>query len=247
MDARSLQIRMLTAGMALLERHPRFVRWFLRPFANAPLLGRRMKVLPRAFLGATAFEIHDVDLATGRIGIGGVEEIMAGSKIVELLHTVLADRMGEEEKNRTLYELGRKLCRWEVTQSLEHGKWAPAQLVPLIMNAEILDEIQRNPWMARFFQKVMNRISRLITDEGGWGHLEFDLSSFPLKVTLTHSQEAAWLGRSETPVCHFYAGIVAGYAGAISGEDLLAREVSCRAMGAPHCEFELVRAGQEKN
>jgi len=232
--------------MELLERHPRFVKTFLRPLANAPIVSERMKVLLRAFLGATAFEIHDVDREKGRIGIGGVEEIMAGSKIIELLHTVLAERLGEEEKNRALYELGVKLCTWEVSQSLKNGKWAPASLVPLMMNGEILDEVQRDPLMARFFQQVMNKVSRLITDEGGWGHLEFELSSFPLRVVLSNSQEAAWLGPSDQPVCHFYAGIVAGYAGTISGEALRAREVSCKAAGAPHCVFELVRA-PEKN
>jgi len=204
-----------------------------------------MKVLPRAFLGATAFEIHDVDLNRGRIGIGGVEEILAGSKIIELLHTVLQERLGREEKNRALYELGVKLCTWEVTQSLEGGRWAPASLVPLMRNGRILDEVQRDPVTARFFQGVMNKVSRLITDEGGWGHLEFELSSFPLRVILSHSQEAAWLGPSDEPVCHFYAGIVAGYAGTISGERLTAREVECKATGAPHCVFELLRDRQE--
>jgi len=232
---------MLTWGMALLEQHPVLVNRFLRPLANAPWLAGRMKVLPRAFLGATAFDIHDVDRERGRIGIGGVEEIMAGSKIVELLHTVLAERLGEEEKNRALYEMGVTLCTWEVGRSLEGGKWAPASLVPLMKNREILDEIHRDPLVARFFQRVMNQVSRLITDEGGWGHLEFELDSFPLRVLLYHSQEAAWLGPSDKPVCHFYAGIVAGYASAISGESLRAREVSCRAAGAPHCTFEVVR------
>jgi bacteriochlorophyll 4-vinyl reductase len=113
------------------------------------------------------------------------------------------------------------------------------------MNGGILDEVQRDPRMARFFQHVMNKVSRLITDEGGWGHLEFELSSFPLRVLLSNSQEAAWLGPSEKPVCHFYAGIVSGYASTISGEDLRAREVSCRATGAPHCVFELVRDPQK--
>jgi len=244
-EARKLGIRLLTGGMAFLDRHPRFVRAFLRPLANAPLLAARLKVLPRAFMGATAFEIHDVDLDRGRIGIGGVEEIMAGSKIVELLHTVLEARLGREEKDRALYELGAKLCAWEVGQSLENGRWAPAALVPLMKNARILDEVQRDPVMARFFLGVMNRVSRLITDEGGWGHLEFDLSAFPLRVILSNSQEAAWLGPSEAPVCRFYAGIVAGYASAISGEDLEAREVACRAAGAPHCVFELVRTHRE--
>lgn len=240
-DAKTLQMRVLTEGMELLDRHPILVRTILRPLANVPVLSRRMPVLLRAFLGATAFEIHDVDGERGRIGIGGVEEIMAGSKIVHLLHSLLAARLGEEEKNRCLYELGANLCRWEVGQALEHGRWAPASLVPLIMGGKVLDEVQRDPLVRRFFLRVMDRMSRLITDEGGWGHLEFDVSSFPLRVVLSHSQEAAWLGSADAPVCHFYAGIVAGYASSIAGEALEAREVACRAAGAPACVFEVRR------
>jgi len=235
------QIRVLTVLMEFLERRPFIITALLRPLANAPILSRKLMVLPRAFMGATAFEIHDVDIKKGRISIGDVEEIMTGSKIIHLLHTVLAERMGEEEKNKALYEMGMSLCQWEVGQALEHGRWAPSVLVPLIFNGRILDEIQTDPLMRRFFQSVMNMMSRLITDQGGWGHLEFDFSSFPLKVVLSNSQEARWLGESDRPVCHFYAGIVAGYASSISGESFQSKEVACKAAGSPHCIFELHR------
>ena len=86
-------------------------------------------------------------------------------------------------------------------------------------------------------------MSRLITDEGGWGHLEFDLDSSPIRVKLSNSQEAAWLGRSDKPVCKLYAGIVAGYASTITGEKVNAREVACAAMGAPECVFEIIKQG----
>jgi uncharacterized protein len=236
-------VKTLLAGMGLLERLRAPARLLLRPLANAPFIGKRLGVLIRAFMGATAFDLHDVDLEQGRIGIGGVEEILAGSRIVELLHTVLAARLGEEKKNEALYEIGRKLCQWEVSQSLEHGRWVPRSLVPLIMNGSIIDEVQRDPLVARFFGKTMNMVSRLITDEGGWGHLDFDFSSLPLKVTLSHSQEARWLAGAPGPVCHFYAGIVAGYASAISGHDMEAREVECSAAGAPRCVFHVTRVG----
>lgn len=182
------------------------------------------------------------DMSTGRIGIGGVEEIMAGSRIIGLLHETLADRLGEEEKNRALYDMGVKLCTWEVTQALENGRWAPAYLVPLIANSKILDEVRTDPLMATFFKKTMDMMSRLITDEGGWGHLEFDFSSDPMTVFLHNSQEARWLGPSDTPVCHFYAGIVAGYAGTISGKTINVTEVECRATGAQKCVFHLHEA-----
>ncbi|MEW6077469.1 MAG: V4R domain-containing protein [Thermodesulfobacteriota bacterium] len=239
MDKKRLQIKVLLGMMEFLEAHPLLVRIFLRPLTKIPGLSAKMMVLPRAYMGATAFEIHDVDLKAGRIGIGGVEEIMAGAKIIHLLHTTLTGRMPEEEKQQTLYDMGVTLCTWEVTQALQGGRWAPSFLVPLISNSRILDEVRTDPLMARFFQKTMNMMSRLITDEGGWGHLEFDFSADPMRVSLFNSQEARWLGPSDKPVCHFYAGIVAGYAGTISGRPISVREVQCRAMGAEKCVFEL--------
>jgi uncharacterized protein len=235
------RVRLLLAIITALEKVPFLVKLFLKPIANAPVISKKMKVLIRAYMGASAFDIHDVDLKNGRIGIGGVEEIMAGSIIIKLLHTVLAEKLGEEKKNKTLYEIGINLCKWEVSQSLGQGRWAPRALVPLIMNSRIIDEVQTDPLMARFFNKTMNMVSRLITDEGGLGHLDFDFSSMPLKVTLSNSQEARWLPGSKKPVCHFYAGIVAGYASTISGEDLEVREVACKSMGAPHCVFHVSR------
>jgi hypothetical protein len=228
--------------MEFMARSPFPFTALFRPLANAPILRERLKVLPRAFMGASAFEIHDVDMDKGRIGIGGVEEIMAGAKIIHLLHTTLGERLAEEEKNKALYEMGKGLCQWEVGQALEKGRWAPAMLVPLMVNREIIDQVLTDPLTRRFFQAVMNMMSRLITDEGGWGHLDFDFSALPFKVTLSNSQEARWLGPSERPVCHFYAGIVAGYAMAISGEEFTSREVSCQAAGSPNCVFELTRA-----
>lgn len=236
-----MQISVLLPVMEFLERNPLLVNTFLKPFANIPLLSQRMPVLLRAFMGATAFEIHDVDLRRGRIGIGGVEEIMAGAKIIELLHTTFGEKLGEEEKQKTLYEFGEKLCRWEFSESLSHNRWVPEVLVPLIMNKTILDDIQNDKKLARFLEVTMNMVSKLITDEGGWGHLDFDFSSLPMRVTLTNSQEAAWFRGSSTPVCHFYAGIVAGYTGQVSGEILKVREVQCAATGADKCVFEVHR------
>jgi predicted hydrocarbon binding protein len=227
--------------MEFLQRHPLLVKTVLRPVANAPLLSKRMMVLFRAHMGATAFEIHDVDMERGRIGIGGVEEIMFGSKIVHLLHTELAARMGTEEKDRALYEIGVKLCTWEVSQALESGRWAPPVLAPLIFNSQIFEQVRKSPAMRRFFKNVIDMMSRLITDEGGWGHLEFDLNSDPVRISLSNSQEAAWLGRSEKPVCSLYTGIVAGYSSTLTGERWDAREVECAAMGAPKCVFEIYK------
>jgi predicted hydrocarbon binding protein len=235
------QLKVLLSGMEFMEEHPLFVRFFLRPLSRTPFLSRKLMVLFKAFMGSTAFEMHYVDLERGRIGIGGVEEILFGSKVIEQLHKVLEKRLPEEEKNEALYEIGHNLCRWEVSTALESGEWAPGVLVPLIKSSTIVDDMRSDPLLARFFVKTMGMVSRLITDEGGWGHLEFEVQSQPLRVILSNSQEAAWLGPSDRPVCHLYAGIVAGYASAISGEELRSREVECRAMGASRCIFEINR------
>jgi uncharacterized protein len=239
---KKVQLKVLLSGMEFLEAHPILVRLFLRPVSMLPLLSKRLMVLPRAFMGSTAFEIHDVDFERGRIGIGGVEEIMFGAKIAEQLHRVLEKRLGAEGTEEALYELGYNLCRWEVATALQGGRWAPGLLVPLIANSTIIDDVRNDPTLARFFIKVMNMVSRLITDEGGWGHLEFEgVTESPMRVVLKNSQEASWLKPSKEPVCHLYAGIVAGYTSAISGEELRAREVQCLAAGAPHCVFEIDR------
>lgn len=93
---RATRVRLLAGLMETLGRHPRLVKLLLRPVANLPVLANHMQVLTRAYLGATAFEIHDVDLERGTIAIGGVEEVMFGRKIVHLLHTVLGERLGED-------------------------------------------------------------------------------------------------------------------------------------------------------
>ena len=247
LNARVIQTKSLLYATEFLEKHPLLVKTILKPVANAPFISSKLMVLVRAYMGATAFEIHDVDLQKGRIAIGGVEEIMAGSKIVELLHHTLGDWLAPADKNRTLYEMGVKLCTWEVSQALENGQWAPALLVPLIAHAKIFDHIKTDPLMARFFTKTMDMMSRLITDEGGWGRLEFGFDQDPMTVTLHHSQEAAWLTPSEVPVCHFYAGIVAGYASTISGETIHVKEKACKACGAPACVFELEREAHMTN
>lgn len=241
MGNKKLQISLLLTMMEFLERNSEWLTPFTRPLANLPLISGHMPVLLRAYLGATAFEIHDVDMNKGRIGIGGVEEIMAGSKIIELLHTTLGKHLDEEAKKTALYDFGEKLCRWEFSESLRHNRWVPEVLVPLIMNKTILDDIENDPQLARFMEVTMNMVSKLITDEGGWGHLDFQFSSKPMRVTLTNSQEASWFRGSKEPVCHFYAGIVAGYTGQISGETLQVKEISCAATGAEKCTFEVHR------
>lgn len=57
--SKKAQVRALLYGMEFLERHPLLVRGFLRPLSRVPVFSRRLKVLPRAFMGNTDFDIHD--------------------------------------------------------------------------------------------------------------------------------------------------------------------------------------------
>jgi predicted hydrocarbon binding protein len=221
-------------------RHPVLFRRLFRLLTLLPL-----PVVPRSVLGATAFEVHHVDLAKGRIGIGGVDEVLTGSKLIQLMHTVTASRVGEDESARILYELGEGTCRWEVGEAVRHGKWAPPGLVDLIFSGHILEDIQKDEGMARLFGATMQMMTRIIANEGGWGNLDFDFRSRPIRVWLDNSQEAAWLSPSSAPVCHYFAGIVAGYGSSIAGRQLVAREVRCAACGDDRCEFELTEAGPQ--
>jgi predicted hydrocarbon binding protein len=227
--------------MEFLDAHPVLARTFLSPIARAPILGRRLPVLPRAFMGATAFEIHDVEVARGRIGIGGVDEVLFSSKFLEAFHRLIAEEIGSvERKNDVLYRIGKDGGQWEVREALSHGRWGPRPLVQLIESGTAAQSLQSDPQMERFFQAVMKMVCRIIINEGGWGSVEkIDLRSNPMQLVLANSNEARWVGPSESPVCFICAGVVAGYASGIFRRDVDAKEVECAAMGSSHCTFEL--------
>ncbi len=227
--------------MEFLERPPRAVKTLLRPIANAPWLSKRFQVLVRAYMGATGFEIHEVDVEKGRISIGDVDEVLFGSEIVKILSDVLS-RFGEEERIKGLYDIGYEAGYQEAKFALEKGFWAPKVLVPLITSSGLIDRVRADRFMARFFNQVEKMVARIILNEGGWGRVEsFDYQSSPIRITLLHSPEVEWLGPADAPVCHIFAGLLAGHASAITGESLSAREVECAAMGGSLCVFEIDR------
>jgi len=234
-----IPVRALSGGMSLLGRHPHLTRLLLRPVAMAPILRRRLPVLARATFGCTAFEVHDVDVDKGRIGIGGVDEIMWSSRFLDLFHEVLAQGMGEEAKDRALYEVGKRGGHWEISEAIRQGRWAPQALVDLVEGEGTLDRVRTDPDLARFFELSMGLALRLIINEGGWGVPEMELSSDPVRVYLANSKEAERLGPADHPTCSLSAGVIAGYTGRILGMDVDAEEVECMAMGAPRCVFEL--------
>jgi hypothetical protein len=74
----------------------------------------------------------------------------------------------------------------------------------------------------------------------GWGSWNVDLSRVDqgyIVVRLHNSAVAQSLERVGKPVCHLYAGLLAGSMSHIVGRDLSAIEIQCYAMGEDHCRF----------
>ena len=231
--------RVFTRAMELLDAHPRMAKAFLRPVANAPVLSKHLKVLVRAYMGATAFEAHDVDVERGRIGIGGVDEIMWSSRFLELFHEVLARHMGEQTKNEALYEIGHRGGYWEIDEAIRQARWAPRELMDLVERGNTIERLRTEPEMARFFELAMKMVLRIIINEGGWGSAEMEIRPDCVRVYLAHSKEAERLGASDRPVCFLSAGVIGGYSSRLLGVKADAREVECMAMGAERCAFQL--------
>jgi uncharacterized protein len=235
-----LKVKAAVALMEFSDEHPRLVKYILRPIANAPGISSRLKVMVRAYMGSNSFDIHEVDVSGGRISIGGVDEIMFGSELLRVLHEVAA-RMGSDEQRRALYDIGFITGYYEAKDAIRKGQFAPAVFVPLMTSGGLLERVRQDPDMARFLNKVVAMESRLIINEGGWGSVEsFDYSTVPVTAVLANSQEAAWMGPSDSPVCHYFAGGAAGHVSAITGEWFEGSEVECAAAGARACTFEMV-------
>jgi uncharacterized protein len=241
-----LKVKAAVALMDFSDSHRRLVKYVLRPIANAPGLSSRLPVMVRAYMGSSSFDIHDVDVAAGRIGIGGVDEIMFGSELLRVMHRVTA-RMGGEEQRRALYDIGFITGYYEAKDAIRKGRFAPAVFVPLMTSGGLLERVREDTDMARLLNKVVAMESRLIINEGGWGSVEsFDFGATPLTAVLANSQEAAWMGPSDVPVCHYFAGGAAGHVSAITGEWFEGAEVECAAAGARACTFEMVPSSESE-
>lgn len=51
-----IKLSIALTAMEFTQRHPRFVKYFLRPVANAPFISRLLPVLPRAYKGTDQAE-----------------------------------------------------------------------------------------------------------------------------------------------------------------------------------------------
>lgn len=74
----------------------------------------------------------------------------------------------------------------------------------------------------------------------GWGSVEFDVSLIDRGIVIAAAKEsaaAAALGGSDDPVCHLYAGLLAGAVSHLAREERHAVEIACQALGDERCLF----------
>jgi uncharacterized protein len=74
----------------------------------------------------------------------------------------------------------------------------------------------------------------------GWGSWAVDLERVDqgyIVVQMNNSAVAQSLERLGKPVCHLYAGLLAGSLTPLVGAELSAIEIQCYAMGEDHCRF----------
>lgn len=86
---------------------------------------------------------------------------------------------------------------------------------------------------------VMTSIAQALTGRG-YGRFEVvDATPEPPMTTFTiqNSILVEGYGPAKTPICHYFAGYVAGLLKALLGRDIHCEEVACEAMGRDACEF----------
>ncbi len=74
----------------------------------------------------------------------------------------------------------------------------------------------------------------------GWGNWSVDMSEQKngfLFVNIFDSAVARTLGNVGKPVCHLYAGLLAGFFSHLVNKDLSCIEIQCYAMGETYCKF----------
>ena len=74
----------------------------------------------------------------------------------------------------------------------------------------------------------------------GWGTWNLDLNSLNegfIFVDLFDSAVAKTIGYVGKPVCHLYAGMLAGFFSEVFGKSLSSTEIQCYAMGNDYCRF----------
>jgi predicted hydrocarbon binding protein len=98
------------------------------------------------------------------------------------------------------------------------------------------------------YEKPLNELNLLYVLEAwwwpftaqGWGNWEVDMSEQKngfMFVNIFDSAVARTLGDVGKPVCHIYAGLLAGFFSNLVKKDLSCIEIQCYAMGETFCKF----------
>jgi V4R domain len=229
--------RIRLAQIEFLERHPRLTKLVLKPMANASAVRDRLSVVTRVLMGARALDCYDVDLEKGEIALGGVEQLIFGSEVVEIMQGYLTDKLGEEKAAHALYRMSYETCYHYLQDIFASRQWVPADYIQIFDEPVDMEALRADPSLARIYNKMEAMLVRLVFNEAGWGNPQFDTMPIPTRVTLTNSPEAEWIGSSRKPVCHEFAGMLAGFVNYLAGERYVAREIDCAAAGASTCVF----------
>lgn len=149
--------------------------------------------------------------------------MIMGTRSLGLLQADLVEMMGKERAGLMLekhgYEAGLStatamadLYDWD---SVEEWMKAGSYLVTIVGLAHVdLTDFQ------------IDREKKTLLIKGVW------------RDSLEASQWLRQNGLSSTNVCHIMAGLAGGYASAVLGEEVLVKELSCRAQGRKVCRFE---------
>jgi uncharacterized protein len=234
------QVKILVRLTDFLEDYPWLVQNVLRHIANAPVVRRYLWIVIRGFMGASAFDCHEVDVTNATVSFSGTKETFYPSCIMRIMKDKLVQKVGEERADEVI----RKMAHDAMHLELEFG--GEGNMFPKLINSSVgdysaMEMVRSDPDMQRLVDKGMGLLNRFIHDEGGYGRIEADFSEDPIKVTITNSLQSRLAGHSDRPVCSLSVGTLEGTVGYLLGDTFKAREVECAAMGAPRCVFEVTR------
>ncbi|PLS69462.1 MAG: 4-vinyl reductase [Cyanobacteria bacterium M5B4] len=135
-------------------------------------------------------------------------------------------------------------------KGLEHevGESAGWLLYTIGYNWGKADAIEFDKWFYEFYHLTLQTANLHFALETwwwpltaqGWGTWKVDLTSLKegfIFVDLFDSAVAKTLGYVGKPVCHLYAGLIAGFFSAVFDKNLSGTEVQCYAMGNDFCRF----------
>jgi hypothetical protein len=90
-------------------------------------------------------------------------------------------------------------------------------------------------------ENLLATIAKLKQKEG-WASIDFKKVNLKKKlgtVIVKNSFEAEGYGKSDTPVCHFLRGYLAGALSITLNTEINLIETACAAKGDPNCEFQI--------